>query len=373
MIAAILGVLGLLTIALGVASATVWRAADILVASASAAPGGTLITTAPGVLELGGGPVTVHARGVGKIVLAIGREGDVAGWVGTDAHRVVTGLADLHTLQTTTVKSTAPRGTAAAKGAPAPDPGGSDMWVAQSAGQNAAELTWVPQPGRWTLLVASAGEGVTAPSVVFSWPQQVTTPWLVPGIVLGVILLLAGLALVGRPWLQARRGAGRPASWHSVATGGMPVVATVAPVAPERARGRSPAADDTPTIMLTRRQMRAVAASSAEPAATSRSRRRRVEADGPRPESGEVAKAVPTTTKRSRRADRAARPGAKAAPRVTSVDAAPVVPDAVAPPATTSGDSRADAWRRSWGFPEATDDPDQTGRGPSASRPGKDE
>ena len=369
MIAVILGVLGLLTIVLGVASATVWRAADILVATASAAPGGTLITTAPGVLELGGGPVTVHARGVGKIVLAIGREGDVAGWVGTDAHRVVTGLADLRTLQTKTVKSTAPRGTAPAKGAPAPDPGGSDMWVQQSAGQNKAELTWVPQPGRWTLLVASAGEGVTPPSVVVSWPQQVTTPWLVPGIVLGLVLLAAGLALVGRPWLAARRGAVRPPSWHAVATDATPVVAQAPP---GRAKGRSPAPDDAPTIMLTRRQMREAAASAGEPAVTSRSRRQRADGDGPQPETGAVARVVPTATKRSRRAERAARSGTKAAARATRVEVAPAAPE-VAAPDTTSSDSRADAWRRSWGFPEATADPDQTGRGPRASRPGKDD
>lgn len=373
MIAVGLGVLGLLTIGLGVASATAWRAADTLVATASATRGGTLVTTAPGVLETGRGPVTVHARGGGKVVLAIGREGDVKGWVGTDAHRVVTGLADLRTLETTAVKSTAPReagADATAKAAPAPDPDGSDMWVQQSAGKGAAELTWIPQPGRWTLLVASAGEGAAAPSVVLSWQQQVTTPWLVPGIVLGAILLFAGVALAGRPWLAARRGAGAPA-WHCVETGALPVVASTA-----RVSGRSPMPDDAPTIMLTRRQMRAVAAGAAEPAAT-RSRRQRVD-PGPQPETELAAQVAPTTpVKRSRRTDRAARAGAaKAAPHETKsaapAPAVPAGPSALPTVDATSSESRADAWRRSWGFPEATDQPDQTGRGPSASQPGKD-
>jgi len=375
-IAAVLGVLGLLTIGLGVASATAWRAADTVVATASATGGGTLVTTAPGVLEVGGGPVTAHARGGGKVVLAIGRESDVKGWVGTDAHRVVTGLADLRTLQTTAVKSTAPKAEAPAKPAAGPDPDGSDLWVQQSAGKGSADLTWIPQPGRWTLLVASAGQGASTPSVVLSWSQEVTTPWLVPGIVLGAILLLAGIALAARPWLQARRGAREPASWHSVRTGAMPVVASAAPAS---AGGHPPVPDDAPTLMLTRRQMREVAAGVAEPAPT-RSRRRRVDpGDGPEPETGGVEQVSPTAAaKRNRRTGRAVRPGAgKAASRATKGDvpapAADVGPSALPRAETASGEARADAWRRSWGFPEATDPPDQTGRGPRAPQPGKDD
>ena len=53
LIAAVLGVLGLAAIALGVASATAWRADDTLTAAGATADGTTVLTTAPGVLGSG--------------------------------------------------------------------------------------------------------------------------------------------------------------------------------------------------------------------------------------------------------------------------------------------------------------------------------
>ena len=95
LIIAAVGVVGLVVIGLGVASATVWRADDVLVAGTSGGPH-TLVTD-PGVLELGGDPVTVHVTvpDKGQVTLAIGRDTDVAGWVGTEAHGQVTGLDEL--------------------------------------------------------------------------------------------------------------------------------------------------------------------------------------------------------------------------------------------------------------------------------------
>ncbi|HEY8866784.1 MAG TPA: hypothetical protein VIM22_07605, partial [Solirubrobacteraceae bacterium] len=151
------------------ASATAWRPVDTLVATATAGKDGNVVVTAPGVLELGGRvPVTVTARADGgkKVVLAVGKESDVTGWVGKDAHTVITGLADTKTLKTNEV---AAGGTAK----PSPDPDGSDLWVQQATGKSSAQLTWTPQPGRWVLLAAGAGAGAAAPSVVLSWPQSV--------------------------------------------------------------------------------------------------------------------------------------------------------------------------------------------------------
>ena len=249
LIAAVLGVLGLLAIGLGVASSTVWRGDDVLVATAS--PDARLVVADPGVLELAGNPVTVtvHAANDAPVVIAVGRDTDVAGWVGTDAHTQVTGLASWHALRTQAVAEQAPTPAAsAAPGAaatepaatePAPsepaapnpsasatgavaggataalaDPTGSDLWVAQATGNGTATLTWDAKPGRWSLLVASLGE--SSPVVELAWPRTVTTPWLWPGVVGGVLLVLAGLGLGARLWLRARRGprrgarAGRP-------------------------------------------------------------------------------------------------------------------------------------------------------------------
>ena len=150
---AAVGVVGLVVIGLGIASATVWRADDVLVATTSG--GAHTLVTDPGVLELGGDPVTVKVSvpDGGTVVLAVGRDTDVAGWVGSDAHGKVTGLSAWHTLAVDDVAAPAPTPTptdaAAAEPAPADaasptptaaatdepvpaaDPTGSDLWVAE--------------------------------------------------------------------------------------------------------------------------------------------------------------------------------------------------------------------------------------------------
>ncbi|WNB84942.1 hypothetical protein [Cellulomonas sp. ATA003] len=282
LIAALLGVLGLIAIGLAIASATVWRGDDTLTATARAADGSTLITTAPGVLEMGDPPVTIRATADddAKVVLAIGRDSDVAGWIGADAHTVITGLRDWHTFATDDVAPSAeapdaqdapeedtseeaptdetPAGEAPAEEAPAevapaeeapaeeapaeeapadgaatdgaptdadatdattqaPDPDGSDLWIEQVTGEGSAEMVWEPQDGRWTLLVASAGEGAGPPTIELSWPRTVTTPWLVPGVVGGAVLLLLALLLA----LRARRSR-RRATTPAVPAGARP-------------------------------------------------------------------------------------------------------------------------------------------------------
>ncbi|OJV56788.1 MAG: hypothetical protein BGO38_02140 [Cellulomonas sp. 73-145] len=255
-----IGLLGLVVIALAVASATLWRADDVLVARATATAG--LVVTDPGVLELGGDPVTVRAQvpAGDHIVLAVGRDTDVSGWVGSDPYQRVSGLSGWRTLRLAAPGSSAapspagstsasaspsggaaassPSATAAAASAapsssasgapgtaarPAADPSGSDMWVAQATGTGSAQLTWHAQDGRWSLLVAgiAADGSAVNPTLEMSWPRVVSSPWLVPGLVLGGLLLLAGAGLLGRDWWRTRAGHD---GWTSVETGAVPEV-----------------------------------------------------------------------------------------------------------------------------------------------------
>lgn len=240
-----IGLLGLVVIALAVASATLWRADDVLVARATATAG--LVVTDPGVLELGGDPVTVRAQvpAGAHVVLAVGRDTDVTGWVGSDPHQRVSGLSGWRTLRLaappssaapspagSTSPSASPSGSAAASSPsatdadasaapsssasaapaaaarPAADPSGSDMWVAQATGTGSAQLTWHAQDGRWSLLVAGIGADGSAvnPTLEMSWPRVVSSPWLVPGLVVGGLLVLAGAGLLSRDWWRTRTG-----------------------------------------------------------------------------------------------------------------------------------------------------------------------
>ena len=193
--------LGLASAGLGVASATVWRDPDAVVATAAPQGDGTLVVTEPGVLELVGSDVTVRAtapEGV-TVTLAVGRDVDVDAWVGVDHHTRVTGLTDWETL---TARAVVPDVPEAAEGAEAPvpgtgaDPAGNDMWVAEETGEGTVTLRWDDRPGRWSLVAAGVGEGATAPTLELTWPREVATAWLWPGVVAGAVLLLAGLAVL---------------------------------------------------------------------------------------------------------------------------------------------------------------------------------
>lgn len=281
-----MGLLGLVVIALAVASATLWRADDVLVARATASAG--LVVTDPGVLELGGDPVTVRAQvpAGDHVVLAVGRDTDVSGWVGSDPYQRVSGLSGWRTLRLAAPGSSAapsPAGSASASASasggaaasspsatgaaadasaapsssasaapgtatrPAADPSGSDMWVAQASGTGSAQLTWRAQDGRWSLLVAgiAADGSAVNPTLEMSWPRVVSSPWLVPGLVLGGLLLLAGAGLLGRDWWRTRTGHD---GWTSVETGAVPEV-------PPAGAG----------AVLTRRQLRELQSRSGRP------------------------------------------------------------------------------------------------------------
>src|SRR5690554_3607641 len=100
---AVLVLLGLVAAGTAVASATLWRPADHILAEALASGATTMIVTDPGVLELGDETVAVRATAPAgaRVVAVVGRESDVRAWVGQDAYTRVTGLADAATLATT--------------------------------------------------------------------------------------------------------------------------------------------------------------------------------------------------------------------------------------------------------------------------------
>jgi hypothetical protein len=362
LIAALLGVLGIAAIGLGIASATAWRADDPLVATA--APGGdarTLVTD-PGVLELAGDPVTVTVRAEGSpVVLAVGRDTDVTGWVGTDPFVRVTGLSDWHTLATTAVEPPAPEPseTAAATPAPTPsesaaatetpvqaaDPAGSDMWLAEVSGDGSATLEWPVTEGRWSLVAVSLGD--TAPTLDLSWPQTVTTPWLWPGVAAGVLLLAIAAVLLVRILRERREGP--DAGWHSVATGQIAVVpAAGSPAAGGAAAGPGSGATGVvtgpvPTVApdgtpLTRRQIREAEAAAAAAAAARRRGRRTATGSIP-----VVTGAIPTVTGSvpvvapAPDAGAGAGPGTPAGPGAPAGSAAPAGPGAPTAPVPASG------------------------------------
>lgn len=360
LIAALLGLLGLAAAALGIASATAWRADDPLIATATADT--PILVTEPGVLEVAGEPVTVTVRASGSpVVLAVGRDTDVAGWVGDDPHQLVTGLADWHDLALQNADAAPnPSATADPSGSPAAaeasepaaqpspsasadgadpqttaaaDPTGSDMWVTEVTGDGSATLEWTAPPdGRWSLLAVSLGD--TAPTLDLSWPQDVTTPWLWPGVAAGV-LLLAIAAILAIRIRRSRTGA----DWHDVSTG---MIAVVTPQTADGAplavtgpptTGTIPLIDPTTGLPLTRRQIREAEAAAAA------ARRGRRGATGAVPLVTGAIPTVPAPVAPSETADGSHTPETPAS--TTGSPSDPALPSAATPSSRTPDSSTA--------------------------------
>ena len=246
-VTASLVIVGLVIAGLSVASGTVWRPSDTVVMTTGTQSGSTLLTTAPGVLGLVDDSVTISATSSPEatVVLSIGREVDVTGWIGEDPALVVTGPESWETLTVTTNDAgepsaepteeapaepsdeapaeetpaeeapaeEAPAEEAPAEEAPAadvpaavqPDPQGSDMWLASAVGSGTASLEWDASSSDLVLLVAAVGENAETPELTLSWPRTVTTPWMWPGIVFGLLLVIAG-GVYGYLTYRSQRG-----------------------------------------------------------------------------------------------------------------------------------------------------------------------
>ena len=271
-------VLGLVVIALAVCSATIWRPSTTVQATLAQTPDQHYVLTEPGVLGLVDPSVTITATAEGQpVFLAVAYTVDAKAWLADDPYLSVTGLTDWNTLSATPVTercetadpaSAAPTQTAspgadataatqaptevatggATDGATADsagsgggcttladsnaDPSQADLWLKTASGQSTVTLENVVEPDT-VLLAATDGSG-PAPRITLSWPRTVSTPWLIPGIIVGGLLLLAGVfgLLID---IQMRRAdsqrrqraserAARMATADSVTTAGLPRV-----------------------------------------------------------------------------------------------------------------------------------------------------
>lgn len=199
--AAALVLLGLLTLLAGIGQRTIWAPAETFTASLPESAAEAPLTVIDQELRtLHGGTPTITIEGDGSFVLAAGRPDDVEAWVGKTAHNTVTGVSeDGKELQVEHADGEAT----------APNPAASDLWVATENATGELEYSWTPPAdGDWSLLLASDGTKPAPAKVSMTFPNDTSTPWAVPLIVLGGLLILAGIfmALGGA---AAIRGGGK--------------------------------------------------------------------------------------------------------------------------------------------------------------------
>ena len=81
--------------------------------------------------------------------------------------------------------------------ATAPSPAGSDLWVSTENASGELKYNWTPPAdGDWSLLLATDGTKPAPESITMTFPNDTSTPWAIPFMVLGGLLILAGVALL---------------------------------------------------------------------------------------------------------------------------------------------------------------------------------
>ena len=180
--------LGLLTLLAGIGQRTIWAPSETFTAAAPADTAEAPLTVIDQNLRtLHGGTVKISIEGDGNFLLAAGRPDDVDAWVGQAAHNTISGVSeDGKSLQ---VEHTDGEATT-------PNPAGSDLWVSSENASGELEYSWTPPAdGDWSLLLASDGTKAAPASVSMTFPNDTSTPWAIPLIVLGSLLILGGIAL----------------------------------------------------------------------------------------------------------------------------------------------------------------------------------
>jgi hypothetical protein len=180
--------LGLLTLLAGIGQKTIWAPSETFTASAPTGAAEAPLTVIDQKLRsLHGGTVKINIKGDGNFILAAGRPDDVKAWVGPTAHNTVTGVSeDEKSLQVEHADGEAT----------APNPAGSDLWVSNEDASGELDYSWTPPAdGDWSLLLASDGTKPAPSSISMTFPNDTATPWAVPLMVIGGLLVLAGIAL----------------------------------------------------------------------------------------------------------------------------------------------------------------------------------
>lgn len=231
--------LGLLTLLAGIGQKTIWAPSETFTAAVSGEQAAAPLTVIDQKLRtLHGGTVKINVKGDGDFLLAVGRPGDVDAWVGGTSHNTVSGVSeDNKSLQ---VEHTAGEATA-------PTPAGSDLWVSSENANGQLDYTWTaPADGEWSLLLAKDGTAAAPTEIAMTFPNDTATPWAVPLIVIGSVLLLAGLVLMalglfgGKGSTRGRKDAGTPVDGGTSGTAAKAPFVAPAPV-------EAPATDDVAT------------------------------------------------------------------------------------------------------------------------------
>ncbi|GAA4363271.1 hypothetical protein [Paeniglutamicibacter cryotolerans] len=184
---AIAVVVGLVALLLGVGQRTIWAPPETLTASIAQAPKGSPLTVIEsGVVSASDTPVQLTIESKGTFSASLGRAEDVNAWVDGSAHTTIRGVDKSNLVldaESTPGKATSP------------NPAGADLFYGSETAKDTMTYRWsAPDDGNWSLLLAANGKADAPTNVTVSWAGNTDTPFSMPLIVVGSLLVLLGLA-----------------------------------------------------------------------------------------------------------------------------------------------------------------------------------
>ncbi|NLT25894.1 MAG: hypothetical protein GXX90_04490 [Microbacteriaceae bacterium] len=170
-----------------------------ITASGTTSSGAPLVVVTGETLASHAGTQHIEIGGDGRITVAVGREDDVAAWIGDTRHdRVAVDTAAIDDGREPLAFS--PAGAEES----APDPAVSDLWIEVREGEGALSFDTVVAPG-YSMLIASDGTEPAPPALSVTWPHGGYAPWSGPLLVAGALALLIAGGLLAWALLHRRR------------------------------------------------------------------------------------------------------------------------------------------------------------------------
>ncbi|MFB9776378.1 hypothetical protein [Brevibacterium otitidis] len=182
--AGLLVVAGLIVGGIGILQKTVWAPDAEIISSADFDEPGSVIVVEPGVLNLYETPAKLTVEGEGEITIAQASKENVDAWVGTSTHTVITGIDGEGGLTADKVDGEEDT---------TPPVAGADLWNAETTAESPAQLEWDDEAGRTSFIIGTDGEAPAASKVSLAWPNDTTTSWAIPFMIIGVILIGLGI------------------------------------------------------------------------------------------------------------------------------------------------------------------------------------
>lgn len=155
--------------------------------------------------------------GQGEFTLMYGQMRDIEAWVGDTAHNRINGVdTDVERGEDPIVEVTYVDGQTEA-----PSPVNSDLWVATQDVTDEVTQRWTrTDAGEWGLLIAVDGTEPAPTDVSVSWVNvQPDSPWIMPLLIVGIVLILVGIGLLIWRFIEFRRRAKRTSGRRAAVRG----------------------------------------------------------------------------------------------------------------------------------------------------------